>query len=402
VPVKVVDVDLRDGVEVALAASRYERVRLLVHDGGRPCGYLDVPNDPFALEPEALLRTLAESNLGSTIWAHRLVERVPAVAAERPADTEPLPISVVVCTRDRPGELAGCLAALRRQVHRAFEVVVVDNGSKDGSTKSVVERSGCRYVREPRPGLDIARDTGWRNARHEIVAYTDDDARPDPGWLAAVAAGFSSPDVIATTGLVVPAELETRAQALFEDAYGGMGKGFVLRLHSRRGRDLTYWPHLYGAGCNMAFRRAFLEAGGGFDPALDVGTPTGGGGDLDMLQRVIESGGAICYRPDALVRHVHRRTVKGLQRQLFDNGRGYAAFVVATLARAPRGERLAILRSAAIWFAWLVKRLGRRLRGRDPLPLGLCLAELLGALLGPTSYWLSRRRAKRLLAAESR
>lgn len=397
-PVKVVDLDLRDGADVALASSRYERLRLLVRDGGFPCGYLDVANDAVALERHALLRAIAESWLGSLVWARRALDAVPAIM-QPDEPTDPLPVSVVVCTRDRPLELAECLGALREQLHRAYEVLVVDNGSRDGSTRAVVERAGFRYVWEPRPGLNIARDTGWRCARHAIVAYTDDDARPDPGWLSAVATGFAVPDVLATTGLIVPAELETHAQLLFEDAYGGMGKGFVLRVDSRRGRDLTYFPFRYGAGCNMAFRRSFLEATGGFDPALDVGTPTAGGGDLDMLQRVLEADGAICYRPDAVVRHVHRRTYRGLERQLFNNGRGYVAFVAATLARAPRGERIAVLRASVVWASWLFRRIWRRLRKREPLPLQLCLVELAGAAVGPWTYMLSRRRAKRLVAA---
>ena len=111
--------------------------------------------------------------------------------------------------------------------------------------------------------------------------------------------GFGSPDVHAVTGLVLPAELETAAQMMFEDVYGGMSKGFLMRLHVQGGRRPVYRPEWIGVGCNMAFRRDPLLDAGGFDPALDVGTPTGGGGDLDAFQRVLESGAAIVYRPDA-------------------------------------------------------------------------------------------------------
>jgi hypothetical protein len=84
---------------------------------------------------------------------------------------------------------------------------------------------------------------------------------------------------MAVTGLVLPAELESPAQVAFE-RYGGMGKGFVPKTTRRAAladRSLL-WASQWGVGTNMAFRRALFAEIGGFDPALDVGTPAGGGG----------------------------------------------------------------------------------------------------------------------------
>jgi glycosyltransferase involved in cell wall biosynthesis len=253
-----------------------------------------------------------------------------------------------------------------------------------------------RYVVEPRPGLDWARNRGLAEALGPIVAYTDDDARPDPGWLLALERGFVSDDIGAVTGLVAPAELETRAQMLFEAVYGGMGKGFDVQIFSRRTGRATFRPETLGVGCNMAFRAETLRKLGGFDPALDAGTPSGGGGDLDVLQRVIESGGAILYTPDAVVRHIHRTTTHALRAQLFDNGRAYGSVLCAGFLRARGRNRLRVVVRAGRWLVqWHLRRIVRRLLRRERLPLRFLLAELRGALASPVYYALSRRAARR-------
>ena len=303
--------------------------------------------------------------------------------------------TVAVCTRDRPELLDGCLAAIAAQGHAPYEVIVVDNASAGDETRRVAERWNARCVLEPRPGLDRARNTALAEARTEIVAFTDDDARPEPGWLGALVAAFASPDVHAVTGLVLPAELRTPAQRLFEDVYGGMGKGFRLRLHAEHVRRRPpVRPERVGVGCNMAFRRAALLELGGFDPALDVGTRTGGGGDLDAFERCLEGTTAVVYVPGAVVRHVHRGEMDGLRRQLFDNGRGYGAMLAAAYVRGDVPRRRAVLRRTASWFLrWQVARFARSVVGREELPARLVAAELAGAPLGPSLYLAERRAA---------
>ena len=397
-PVSVQDLDLAD-VRVPPVSARYEKVWFLVRLRGIPIGYLKVRNRGADLRPGALVWAAA-SKLQASIWGEYVGQTLFAHGSASDGDGRPPGVSVVVCTRDRPDELEGCLAALAAQRYPPYEVIVVDNASRDEATRRVAARWSARYVREPRPGLDWARNCGLAASRAPIVAFTDDDARPDAGWLAALAAGFVSPDVHAVTGLVVPAELETRAQVLFEDAYGGMGKGFRLRIHSRRGRVMKYTATNYGSGCNMAFRRETLERVGGFDTALDVGAPTGGGGDAGVLQRVVEEDAAIQYRPDAIVRHIHRRTERQLRRQLFDNGRGYGAVLCAALLRTRGLERLRVVVAFVTWFYWwFVRRPVRRVLRRERIPLPLIAVELCGALLAPFFYAKARRRARRLARA---
>jgi len=364
------------------------RARTVVRLAGKPVGLLrERPggraDEPRARAVEALFRQLSI-----------------ALAARRLAggdETVSLAATVVVCTRDRPELLEGCLAALAAQDHASYEILVVDNASRGPETRDLAAAWSARYVREERPGLDRARNRGLREARSPIVAFTDDDARPEPGWLSGLVNGFGSPDVHAVTGLVLPAELETPAQTMFEDVYGGMSKGFLMRLHVQGSRRPVYRPEWIGVGCNMAFRRDELLEAGGFDPALDVGTPTGGGGDLDAFQRVLESGAAIVYRPDAVVRHLHRRELTQLRRQLFDNGRGYSAMLLAAHGRGTPRQRRAVWRRYAAWLVrWHAERLLRRAAGRERLPASFILAETHGAAVGPARYAESRRDARRI------
>jgi hypothetical protein len=94
------------------------------------------------------------------------------------------PLSVVICTRNRAPFLEKCIESLMACNDRNFELIVVDNASDDDSTKNAVARYPfARYVPEPRKGLDIARNTGARNAQYSIVAYTDDDVIVDKEWI---------------------------------------------------------------------------------------------------------------------------------------------------------------------------------------------------------------------------
>ncbi len=297
------------------------------------------------------------------------------------------PISVIVCTRDRAGSLRQCLEALTRLDYPDYEVIVVDNASRGEATAQVVAATPFRCVREERPGLDWARNRGATEARHDLIAYVDDDAQADPGWLRGLAAAFADPQASVVTGLVLPAELETHAQRLFEQ-YGGMGKGMQSRIFHRaamRPRELAA-AHVVGVGANMAFRRCVFETVGGFDTALDVGTPSNGGGDLDMFHRVLTAGLTLRYEPTALVRHQHRRDMHGLWRQLYNNGCAFGVYLIK-MWRTRSLERRIVARFAFGWLTgWLLARFVKRLLGRDRFPLSLIWAELWGMCHAPWAY----------------
>jgi hypothetical protein len=155
----------------------------------------------------------------------KLRASLPAVAwpawlllmAQDPDPVQPLPTaSVVVCTRDRTADLAQCLQGLSRLAAQGHEVIVVDNCPSDDSTAQLVACCpAIRYLHEPRPGAGIARNRGLLAATGEIVAFTDDDAQVDSGWLPALLRNFDDPLVAVVTGITMPMELETKAQLWF-------------------------------------------------------------------------------------------------------------------------------------------------------------------------------------------
>src|SRR5919109_5193805 len=100
------------------------------------------------------------------------------------ADFTPV-CTVVVCTRDRPEELKRCLAAVTRMEYSRFDVLVVDNAPMNGGAREIAAHCGARYVVEPVVGLSRARNLGSHACQSEILAYLDDDAVPERGWLTA-------------------------------------------------------------------------------------------------------------------------------------------------------------------------------------------------------------------------
>ena len=326
-------------------------------------------------------------------------------ASQPPLDRWPT-VTVAVCTRNRTAQLAECLDALVALDYPAdlLELLVVDNAPTDTSTEQLIRTRypGVRYVHEPRPGLDWARNRGILESRTDIVAYTDDDVSVDSQWVRAVARAFvQEADAMAVTGLVVPDAIDVRPHALFEQ-YGGFGRGFTRRYWQVdvHGGESAAESHggtgKFGTGANMAFRRSVFERIGLFDPALDVGTPTNGGGDLEMFYRVLRAGGMLVYEPAAIVRHRHRSEYEQLQTQLANNGIGFYSYLVRSAGAWP-DERSAFVRLGIWWFWWWnVRRLLASYK-RQTFPRDLILAELAGCFAGLRRYKLAQARAAEVL-----
>ncbi len=345
--------------------------------------------------PVGQVRLMPDQDPSAAVSAHSqavLPERAPEGAGTRP-DT----VTLVICTRDRPEQLARCLAGLPRQSRPPDEVVVVDNGSRGRATRDVALAAGTRYIRENRPGLDIARNAGLLAARSEIVAYTDDDTELHPQWLDRLVGAFDADEVMAVTGLVLPAELDTEAQWLFEQHWG-FGRGFVridfgpswYRAH--RSRGCPTWE--FGAGANMAFRRTVREAVGLFDERLDVGA-AGCSGDSEYWYRIIAAGGTCRYEPSAVVFHHHRRQMDGFRSQIFHYMRGHLTALLVQYERT--GDRGNLRRAFVRMPIYYVRRaLALVVRGPRPGDRVL-IQEVLGAGAGVLYYLRARcvRRTRR-------
>ncbi|HEY0872102.1 MAG TPA: glycosyltransferase [Vicinamibacterales bacterium] len=254
-----------------------------------------------------------------------------------------------------------------------------------------------RYVVEPRPGLNRARNRAVSESSADVIAFTDDDVSVDAAWTRAIGRVFASDSLVdAVTGLVIPDEIDTASQRLFED-YGGFSRGFERRyfrvdtVTGERAAERHAGAGRFGTGANMAFRRSLFDRIGGFDPALDVGTPTNGGGDLEMFFRVLKEGGTLVYEPGAIVRHRHRRTYEALRSQLANNGVGLYSYLVRSAVHYPE-ERRALARLGAWWFwRWNLRRLLYSFVRPSVFPRDLIRAELAGSLTGLRRYQQSAR-----------
>lgn len=308
-----------------------------------------------------------------------------ALAAAASASASDMPVAtaaVVICTRDRPVELKRCLASLADQTRRPDRIIVVDNASADDRARSIAEQAGAEYVREDRPGLDYARNTGVSCCCCEIVAFIDDDALAHPRWLERLVGAFDAREIQAVTGLVLPGELDTEAQYVFETQWG-FGRGyeridFGPEFYARRRRrGCPAWR--IGAGVNMAFRRSVFDQVGLFDERLDVGA-AGCSGDSEMWNRILHDGFTCRYEPLALVQHFHRRTQEGLARQIRAYMSGHVAALLVQYERTHESGNLRRLFLAMP--AWFLRRWMHRLRHGRTAENAHIGEEVLGCLDG--------------------
>jgi GT2 family glycosyltransferase len=391
-PTKVLDLDLEQLPPVIAGLERYPRALVLLRWRSKPVGQVLLNTPHGRITRADLLRAAATmEEMWERVDQLQLFDALQwdEVDVDMP---EPGPATVAVCTRDRPDDLRRCLPALLQLPDDGQEYLVIDNCPSTNETEKLVAAFGerVRYVREDRPGLDVARNRALREARHEIVAFNDDDAIPDPGWLRALIRNFRDPNVLCVTGLTMPFELETEAQEWFE-RYSPFNRGFKRRVF-----HLWNLPPLasarVGAGANMAVRRSILERVGPFEEALDGGTPTRSGGDTEMFARILSNGYRIAYEPQALSWHRHRRTWQSLRNTVY--GYGVGVYAVFTHQLLVEHEFTVFLRALAWFYYDQLPRLLRAARG-DPqnLPLDLILAELKGCLAGPLAYLRARFQA---------
>jgi glycosyltransferase involved in cell wall biosynthesis len=277
-------------------------------------------------------------------------------------------VSLVICTKDRSESLEKCLKSILNLPCAPAEIIIVDNASKDTSTKNIVELlPGLIYVRENRPGLDIARNTGARKATYPIIVYTDDDTEVHPHWIYEVFRTFDDPMVKAMTGLVIAKELNTEAQWIFEK-FWPFNRGYADKRFDQIffQKSLSKGPPVWniGAGANMAFRKSVFTETGYFDERLDVGA-AGCNGDSEMWYRILAGGGAIHYNPRAVVFHLHRESLAKLQSQIFSYMRGFTAACLIQYQRFNHAGNLKHLFLALPkYYGFLIARGFPRYRGR--------------------------------------
>ena len=154
-------------------------IAVLVRRRGRPVWFwMEALSPGSRIEPEDLGRRIAARAANPIL---KEAVRDELVAGRVTAEPAPFRLTIAVCTKDRSERLARCLDSLPPGAH---EILVVDNAPSDDRTRQVVAaRPGVRYVREPKPGLDFARNSALAAATGDFVAFVDDDVVVDRGWL---------------------------------------------------------------------------------------------------------------------------------------------------------------------------------------------------------------------------
>lgn len=239
-------------------------------------------------------------------------------------------VSVVVATRNRPQRLRRLLEALSRQTlgPDRFEVVVVDDASGPDTARALeVFSEGAptlrlKAIRLSEPGgAGTARERGRRESSGRVIAFTDDDCEPTPGWLEAVLDAMGGSDSAFVQGPTLPNPAETSRI------------GPLSRTINLPGPTATFNT------CNVAYPRALLEQVGGFDLEA-FGGPGAWGEDTDLAWRAIGAGATPRFAPEATVHHAVEYF--GPARMLREANRWTPA--VRCFARHPRLRRAQLYR----------------------------------------------------------
>jgi len=237
-------------------------------------------------------------------------------------------VSVIVPVLNEEQRIAGLLDSLGRQTEGDFEVLVVDNGSADGTVPAAAAHPlGARVLSEPAPGPYAARNAGIVSARAEVLAFTDADCRPEPGWLEA---GLLALD--AGADLVAGAILQTAGDP--ETVWERYDRAMYLRQQD-------YVAEGFGATANLFSRAEVFRVTGPFVAELTAS------GDVEFGRRALSADFRLVYQPTAVVRH---------------------------RARCGPGEIWALHRKLGTGFAQLARRGLRPPAWRDPAlrqPIGM-------------------------------
>jgi glycosyltransferase involved in cell wall biosynthesis len=425
-PIRIVKLELSlplPPIEKTVNGVQYGSAQILVRLHHHPLGMIEVPLQDITLEPAGYAPLIWDA-LGSAVNDHLGQDGLPPVPAlplagipavktaecllqqQRLLDKHPL-ISVVICTHERAALLEGCLDSVFNLAYPNYEIVVVDNAPRSDATRKVVESKAeqmpnLRYVLEPNQGQCWARNAGAKAARGEIIAFTDDDVIVDSQWLIGVLRGFAASDRVgAVNGLTIPAELETEEQTWFEQS-GGFNKGYERTIYDMQEHRPArpFYPlsaGIFGTGANLSIRKSALEKVGYFDPALGAGTITTCGDDLAMYVQLLYGGFQLVYEPSAFLQHIHRRDFNSLQKQIYNYGVGFTAFITKTLLDHPGSLPGFLLRIPYGLFLLFSPGSFKNRKKESNYPADLKGLEYRGMLKGGFAYLKSRRQTRRLI-----
>lgn len=260
----------------------------------RPKKAFEVVAKYFGSDETSVANDPAESteSAGSLVAKHSgLTTRVPLPSYPK--------VSVIVCSYNGGATLDDCLKSLRELNYPNYEVVLVDDGSKDHTPEIAARHPWIVSVRQENKGLSVARNVGAATATGEILAYTDSDCMADPDWLYYLVGTLLSGDYAGVGGPNISPPAVDWVQACVAAAPGGPSHVLLTDVVAE---------HI--PGCNMAFHRWAFDRVGGFD-----GEYRKAGDDVDFCWRLQQDGGVIAFSPSAIVWHYRRFTLTAFRKQ---------------------------------------------------------------------------------------
>ena len=254
---------------------------------------IDVEDWAFGLvrrdrQPKLAYRALSPLTMGSQ---DRLVDKFPLTRVPK--------VSVVVCSYNGAATLRGCLESLQKLNYPDYEVILVDDGSKDSTQSIVADFPLVKNIVQPNRGLSVARNVGWQAASGEIIAYTDSDCMADADWLYFLVSSLLRDSYAAVGG-----------PNLHPPAQGPVGAAVAACPGAPTHVLLSDTEAEHIPGCNMAYWRTVLAEIGGFDAEFRTA-----GDDVDVCWRLMQAGHRIGFSPSALVWHHRRFTMQAYFRQ---------------------------------------------------------------------------------------
>jgi O-antigen biosynthesis protein len=384
-PMAVRTIELSQPLQPLTDVADYDRVRVFAMWQDIPVGWFEVAGR------ETITPTVLAQEIAQLTWEQP--QPIPQLNAS-------VSVSIVIATCDRPEALGRCLQGVVAQnTTRLVEIIVVDNRPEIIGTVAVTRQfPAVKYLAETRPGGSFARNAGIRAATGAIIVTLDDDVTVPPDWLERLLAPLARSEVAVVTGNLLPLELETASQQIFEIyGNGGLGRGFTPFEVDRAWFDkfqagVPTWE--LGATANVAFRAEIFRDPrvGLMDEVLGPGMPSGAGEDLYLFYRILRANYRLVYAPEAWGWHQHRRTLRQLRRQLFNYSKGNLGYHMTALLRDRDWRVLVTFVFLPVHY---IKRLVQWLMGDRNYPLSLTLVEIAGFLAGPwglwRSYWLIRR-----------
>ncbi|WP_292389050.1 glycosyltransferase family 2 protein [Methanosarcina sp. UBA5] len=283
-------------------------------------------------------------------------------------------VSVVVGIRNEEKFIEECIESLLNLDYPrdSYEIIIVDGMSTD-KTRDIIQKYPVKLFLNEKKNVAAARNLGVKNAKGELVAFTDGDCKVDPQWLKALVHEMqASPDDVVCFG---GPNLIFDTDPVFGRVVGYAQESFLGSGGSAQSKNSTK-KHYVGSlpNCNAMYKKAAVQEAGGFDERFIVGQ------DCDLNYRIGKKGNKFLYIPKAQVLHHRRGTFKSFSVRMFKYGMWMAELF------KKHGEFVrwyAFLPSIAIVFA--VTLLIASIKYSTPIVLLLALAVMYFILVFVTS-----------------